>query len=131
VRPPAADAPRDRGSAVVEFVLVGALLLFLFGGVFQLGLVLHVRTVLTASAQEGARFAANADQTAADGAVVTREAIRDALGNDVAGRMTVTPETGSAAGAPVVVMRVSGPLPLFFLPLSPVTLTVTGRALQE
>ena len=111
--------------------MVTGLLLFLFGGVFQLGLVLHVRTVLTAAAQEGARHAANADQTAAAGAAVTRAAIRDALGAGTAGRMTVTPEAGTVEGAPVVVVRVSGPVPLFFVPLAPVTLTVTGRALQE
>lgn len=111
--------------------MVTGLLVFLFAGVFQLGLVLHVRTVLTASAQEGARFAANADQSPAAGAEVTRRAIRDALGTGVAARMTVTPEPGQAAGAPVVVMRVRGAVPLFFLPLAPVTLTVRGRALQE
>ena len=51
---------RDRGSAVVEFTLVGVLLTALFLALMQLGLALHVRNTLLASAAEGARFAAYA-----------------------------------------------------------------------
>ena len=43
---------------MVEFVLVGALLLFVTLGVIQVGFVLHARNVLAADAAEGARHAA-------------------------------------------------------------------------
>ena len=45
----------DDGSAVVDFTLVGILLTFLFLALLQLGLALHVRNTLVASAAEGAR----------------------------------------------------------------------------
>ena len=61
----------DRGSAVVEFVLVGTLLVALFLGVLQLGLYLHMRNVVVASLAEGAREAANADRDCADGTART------------------------------------------------------------
>ncbi|HET9944946.1 MAG TPA: TadE family protein, partial [Actinomycetes bacterium] len=75
---------RDDGSAVVEFVLVGVLLTALFLALVQLGLALHVRNTLQASAAEGARFAANADRTQADGEAVARELIRASLADGYA-----------------------------------------------
>jgi Flp pilus assembly protein TadG len=50
----------DRGSAVVEFVLVSLLIMLLLLAVLQVAVYVHVRNVVTASAQEGARYAANA-----------------------------------------------------------------------
>ncbi len=46
----AATRPGERGSAVAEFVMVSTLVLVLGMGVFQLGLVLHVRNTLIACA---------------------------------------------------------------------------------
>jgi len=47
----------DSGAAVVEFLLVSIVLIALLMGVVQVGLYLHVRNVVAASAAEGARFA--------------------------------------------------------------------------
>ena len=122
----------DRGSSVVEFTLVSVLVVGLFLGVLQVALVLHTRNVLISAAQEGARYAANADRGPADGAQRTRQAIGGALGSDVRDRMTVTPLPVDTSGpAPVVGMQVSGPVPVFFLPAGPVRLTVSGHALDE
>ena len=52
---------RERGGAVVEFVFVSVLVVVLLLAVLQVAVYVHVRNVVTASAQEGARFAANAD----------------------------------------------------------------------
>lgn len=52
----------DDGSSVVEFTLVSVLLVGLFLGILQVALVLHTRNVLVSAAQEGARYAANADR---------------------------------------------------------------------
>ena len=122
----------DAGSAVVDFTLVSVLVVALFLLVLQVGFVLHTRNVLISSAQEGARYAANADRTAAEGVARTRQAIADALSPAAAARMTVVPVSGgSAAGAPVVGIEVRGPLPLVFLPAGPLTITVRGHALDE
>jgi Flp pilus assembly protein TadG len=120
----------DVGSAVVEFVGVLALLLLLFLVVLQLGLVLHLRNVMAAAAAEGARYAANADRSDADGADRTRQAISTALSDQLAARMTVT--AGPDPTDPgVVEVTVSGPAPLLVPKLSPFRITVHGHALEE
>ena len=122
----------DDGAAVVEFTLVSILLVALFLLVLQVGLVLHTRNVLVAAAQEGARFAANADRTPLDGVARTRQAIAESLGRDVADRMAVTPlPPTTTAGAPVVGIAVSGPLPLVSSLVGPLSITVRGHALEE
>ena len=122
---------REDGSAVVDFVLVSVLVVVLFLVVLQVGLALHVRNVLVASAAE-ARYAANADRGAADGERRTRQAVASALSQRVADRMTYTvSEVIGPGGATVVEVRVHGPLPVVLLPAVPFTLTVRGHALEE
>lgn len=123
----------DRGAAVVEFTLVSIMLVTLFVMLMQVGLVLHTRNLMVAAAQEGARFAANADRTDAQGADRTREVLRDALGSDLVDRTAVTPlpRTETANGAPVVGIRVQGPLPFLFADIGPLEITVEGHALDE
>ncbi len=101
--------------------------------IMQVGLVLHTRNVMVSAAQEGARFAANADRTDAQGAERTRQALRDALGSDIVSRTEVTPlaRSSTANGAPVVGMRVHGPLPFLFADIGPLEITVEGHALDE
>jgi Flp pilus assembly protein TadG len=126
------DGAPDAGAAVVEFTLVSVLLVFLFLLIMQIGLVLHARNVLVSAAQDGARFAANADRSAQDGVARTTESISETLGAELAGRMVVTPLPASAAdGLPVVGIRVSGPLPFVFAPAGPLRITVEGHALEE
>ena len=118
----------DTGSAVVDFVLVGALTTLLAVSVLQLMLALHVRTTLIDCAAEGARYAALADRDPANGAERTRELIATALAasyaKDVRARATVVD------GLSVVEVQVTAPLPLLGL-LGPTTLAVTGHALEE
>jgi len=123
----------DRGAAVVEFTLVSILLVSLFLMIMQVGLVLHTRNVMVSAAQEGARFAANADRSAADGIARTQDALRESLGSDIVARTAVTqaPRTTTASGAPVVGIRVEGPLPFLFAAVGPLEITVEGHALDE
>src|SRR4051812_34016813 len=122
----------DRGSAPVEFVLVGALLTFLFLLVLQVGFVLHARNVLVASAAEGARYAANADRSAGDGAQRAHEFVAESLSGAVADRISyAAQQTTGPGGVPVVEVTISGPLPLVLLPAGPLHLTVTGHAIDE
>ena len=127
-RRPAADT----GSAVVDFVLVSALLLVVFLAVAQLGVVLHVRDVLVAAAAEGARHGANADRTPEEGVERTRQVVAEALSPEraadleVSARAPLTPE-----GLATLEIEVTTPLPVVFLPVGPLRLTVRGHALQE
>ncbi len=119
----------DSGSAVVDFTLVGILLTFLFLALLQLGLALHVRNTLVASAAEGARWGANADRTPADGAAVTRQLIRDSLADSFADDVTSDLET--VDGVTTVVIRVQARLPVLGLLGPPRAISVRGHAMQE
>ena len=122
----------DDGAAVVDFVLVSVLLVTLFLLVFQVGVTLHVRNVLVASAAEGARYAANADRTPEEGAARAKQVIAEALGQRVAGSITCVPVDGEELdGQPLVDVRCSGPVPLVFLPTGAFDLTVHGHAVEE
>ena len=122
---------RDRGSSTVEFTLVSVLLVGLFLAVLQLGFVHHTRNVLVASAQEGARYGANADRGAADARARTRDVVAAALSPTVAGRMSYDAEQVLRGGVAMIEVTVRGPLPLVFLPAGPLSLTVQGHALEE
>jgi Flp pilus assembly protein TadG len=122
---------RDRGSSTVEFVLVSVLVLGLFLLVLQVAFVVHTRNVLVASAQDGARYGANADRVAGDARERTRAVIADALSQGAADRMDVTAEQVVIGGRTTVRVTVSGPLPVVFLPAGPLSITVRGHALEE
>ena len=120
---------RDDGSAVVDFVLVGALTTLLFAAVLQLVLVLHVRATLVDCAAEGARYGALDGAAPGDGARRARELIASALAPGFAD--DVRAETTVVDGLPVVRVEVTAPLPLVGLLGPSGTLTVDGHALQE
>ncbi|MCW2723407.1 MAG: pilus assembly protein TadE [Frankiales bacterium] len=127
---PTGSAGDEAGAAVVEFVGVLFLLLTLFLVVLQVGLTLHVRNVLIASAAEGARYAANADRTDAEGAERAREAAASALSGQLAARLRVAAEP-DPTGPGVVQVTITAPVPLVVPLVSPFSLTVHGHALEE
>ncbi|MHB2023497.1 MAG: TadE/TadG family type IV pilus assembly protein [Mycobacteriales bacterium] len=120
---------RDRGSAPVDFVLVGLLVTLLFCGLLQLGFDLHIRNVLAACAADGARVGADANETPALGAAYANQLITQAVGARYA-RAVAMPDA-QVDGAAVVTILVRARLPLLvdFLPAA--TVTVRGRALAE
>lgn len=120
---------RDRGSAAVEFVLVGALTTIVFAGVLQLALALHVRTTLIDCAAEGAHQAALVGNTLPDGVARTEDLITTALAPDFA--RDVTARRLVVDGVPVVEVTVTAPLPVAGLLGPGGRLSVTGRALDE
>jgi Flp pilus assembly protein TadG len=119
----------DRGSAPVEFVLVGTLLTLLALSVLQVALSSHVRSTLIDAAAEGARHASLADSTLAAGIERTRDLITTALGPTYA--RSIEAATSDYAGAPVVVVTVRAPLPLLGMVGITDALEVTGRAAIE
>lgn len=123
-------ALRDEGgSAVVEFSLVGVLVVALFLGLVQLGIALHVRTTLVACAADGARFAANADRSPDEGAARARELISRSLSPRFAQDVSAGYE--QVAGAPTIVVEVRTALPVIGLLGPPRSLVVRGHALEE
>ncbi len=119
----------DRGSAPVEFVLVGVLLTMLTLSVLQVAFALHIRTTLIDAAAEGARHAALADSDLRAGVDRTRELISTALGEGYA--QSISAGTGAFGGHPVVVITVTAPLPLIGMAGLPEALEVSGRAALE
>jgi Flp pilus assembly protein TadG len=119
----------DAGSAVVEFVLVGALLTLLTLSVIQLGLALLIRNTVLDAASEGARYGALADNTIGDGVGRTRDLISTALGPAYARDITVS--LGSYDGYPADIVTVKTPLPLIGLVGIPNGLEVSGHAAIE
>ena len=122
----------DGGAAVVEFVLVGVLVVALFLGVLQVGLYLHLRNVVTASVAEGAREAANADRGCADGAARAYDLIRRSVGRRVADGLDLSGcEVVVRDGVALVRLRARGPLPLLFPPIGSITVDATAHAVEE
>jgi len=123
------DLRQDRGSAVVDFVLVSALLVVLVLAVAQLALAMHVRNTLIAAASEGARYGADADRTPADGAERTRDLIASSLSSRFNG--DVSADYDEVDGVPVVTVTVRTRLPLVGWLGPPRGLVVTGHAYAE
>ena len=119
----------DRGSAIAEFVMVGALLTVLTLSVLQLGLALHIRNTVQDAAAEGARYGALADNTPADGVRRTRDLIDLAIGDDYAQNVSV--HGGSWMGHPAVTITVRTRLPLVGLVGIDGVLEVSGHAAVE
>ncbi|MCL2614714.1 MAG: pilus assembly protein [Nocardioidaceae bacterium] len=119
----------QRGSAVVDFVLVLVVMVPLFVGLVQVALVLHVRNSLAAAAAEGARLAATVDSSPADGVSRTRAQIAESAG----GRFvtSVTPRHVLVDGAPAVEIVVHAVVPALGLGGPGVAFDVSGRAVEE
>lgn len=119
----------ERGSAVVEFVLVGTLLTALTLGVIQVGIGIYIRNVLHDAAVEGAHYGALADTAVSEGAIRTQMVIERAIGSSYAGDVAARPST--ALGYPTVEVRVRAALPVFGLIGIPGWLEVSAHAPVE
>jgi Flp pilus assembly protein TadG len=127
---PAVRRPRpQRGSAVVDFVLVLLVITPLFLGILQVALVLMVRNTLASAASEGARYAATLDRGPADGVARTRQQVDRAISGRFA-RDIVAQEV-MVDGAPGVQVTVHATVPALGLGGPAVSLDVTGHAIEE
>lgn len=136
------DRRSDDGSAVVDFVLVTLILVPLFVAILQLGLALYVRNTLAACAQDGARYAADADIVAQGSAAVSaaatdtttsciEQSLSSRFAQSVIGGSQTLPDAGGGQ-LQVVEVRVSSPVPVFgFFGLGIGALHVQGDAMQE
>lgn len=122
-------ADPERGSAVAETVLVGALVVVLVLGVVQLAYALWVRTVLIDAAAEGARYAALLDGDLASGEERARQIAATGVTDTYVDASSASIDR--EAGYDVVVVELVAPVPVLG-PLGPTgTMTVSGRAVVE
>ncbi|MGJ9413426.1 TadE family protein [Aeromicrobium sp. CF4.19] len=119
----------ERGSAVVDYVLVMMLLVPLVLGIIQLGLVLHVRNTLTAAASDGARAAAPLEARPEDAADRARDLVRTTLADRYAGDIRV--QSTDVGGSPAVLVRIRAEVPALGLFGPAVPLEARGRAIRE
>jgi Flp pilus assembly protein TadG len=131
-----AERPRlrdERGNAVVDFVLVGVLVVALLMAVLQVAVYVHLRNVVVASAQEGARYAADADVAVEAGAGRTLEVVGRATSARTAeGLRCTSAQEVDGSGLALVVVRCTGAVPSLFAALgSLLPLEATGRAVEE
>ena len=119
----------ERGSAVVDFLLVSLLVTVLTLGVVQLALTLHVRNILIDSAAEGARYAALDGHELRHGEARTRALISAALPDAYA--QQVQAATLTHEGVSLVQVQVRGPVPVLGLLGPGGVIDVTGRAVAE
>jgi hypothetical protein len=117
----------DRGSVVVEFVLVSVVAVVMAMALAQLSLFLWERNAVMGSLSEGVRVAATEGRTVADGRRVAIELLRRSAGGRVA---RAVPIEGVDAGG-VVVLRAEGSLPSFIPGLPGLPVRMTARMHKE
>jgi Flp pilus assembly protein TadG len=130
----AADADAERGSAVIEFVMVSLLLALLLFGVVQVAAVFYVRSVVAAAASDGARYGANSGVDPAAGGPRARQLIARGLSDSLAGGFDCVggQESDPVSGTAVATVRCQGRLRSVFLPLGALFETgATGQSLRE
>lgn len=119
----------ESGAAVVDFVLVLVVLVPVFLGILQVGLVLFVRNTLASAASEGARYAATADRGPADGVERTRAQLAGVVSGRFADDIAV--QQVLVDGSPGVAVTVRASVPALGLGGPSVDLSVVGRAVEE
>jgi Flp pilus assembly protein TadG len=119
----------ERGSAVVDFVLVATILVPFFLGILQVGLFLYVRNTVTAAASEGAHYAAVLDRTPTDGEARTRELISGVVTDGLVD--SVSAEQIDLDGQPGIEVTVDAHMPPLGLWGPGISFTVEGHAVKE
>jgi TadE-like protein len=114
-------------------VLVSVLIMVLLLAVLQVAVYVHVRNVVVTSAQEGARYAADADVPSTDGAPRTVQIVGRATSVRTADGLRCTSgEEPDPTGLTLVVVHCTGSVPTLLAPLGNLLpLSATGRAIKE
>jgi Flp pilus assembly protein TadG len=125
---------RERGAAVVDFAMVSVLLIFVLFAVLQVAVYFYVRNIASASAANGARYAASSNVPVADGGPHANHLLSEAAASSVSRGVTCTgsADVDPATGLQLAVVRCRGHLRSTFLPIGPmVTIDVRSSALKE
>jgi len=127
-------ADGDEGAAVVDFVLISVLLIFLLFAVLQVAVYFYARNVAAASAADAARYAAAEHVAVAEGGQRATKLVHQGLDEaDASGiHCTSRPGRDARSGLPVTTVHCSGRIRLLFSPLKmPLTIDVTSSVLRE
>ena len=119
----------ESGSAVFDFVMVGALVIVVFVALLQVALGVYARNVLTDAAGDGARRAALVGGTEAEARRRVQTLSDAALRRGYVD--TVTVSRVPSGDLTIVQVTVKAPFPVLGLLGPGGTLTVTGRAVDE
>jgi hypothetical protein len=118
----------ERGNASVEFALVAPLLMLVALAVLQLILAIHVRTVITSAAIEGARVAALVDGDLNRAESRTRSILESNIAGTAVQSIRASRVTEGANEMFAVVVETELPLLGFY---GPTSMKLTGHALAE
>jgi hypothetical protein len=119
----------ERGSAPVEFVMVGVVLVAVALTVIQIAFVSHIRAVAIDSAIAGAAHAALADTD--DSAGVTRATALVSRGVAASLVRSVSVASGEVEGKPIASITIRLGVPIIGPWLTVAEIDVTGRAFRE
>lgn len=125
---------RDSGAAVVDFVMMSVLLLFLLFAVLQVAVYFYARNIAAASTADAARYAAAEGVDPRAGGPRAQALIEHGLDSRDARALRCAGAAGRDApsGLPVTTVRCQGRVRLLFLPLAvPLTIDVTSSVLRE
>ena len=122
-------AQSESGSAVVDFVLVGALVITVFVALLQVALGVYARNVLTDAAGDGARRAALVGGTEAEARQRVQTLSEAALRRGYVD--TVSVARVPSGDLSIVEVTVTAPFPVLGLFGPAGTLTVKGHAVDE
>ena len=118
----------EDGNASVEFALVAPLLMLVALAVLQLMLAIHVRSVVTSAAIEGARVAALADGDLARAESRTRSILESNIAGAAVHSITASQVTEGENEMFAMVVETELPLLGFY---GPTSMKLTGHALAE
>lgn len=110
------------------------LLVFLLFAVLQIAALFYVRSIVAASAADGARYAANANVGPAEGAARATAQIRNGLNSQIADDVPCTGSitTDPASGLRLSSVRCTGSIRSLLLPIAAlVGIDVQSRSLEE
>ncbi len=119
----------ERGSAPVEFMLVGVLLAAVAVTVLQIAFFAHIRAVAIDSAIAGAAHAALADTTDSEGVIRATTLVSSGVAASLVQSVTVAP--GELNGKPIVSITIELGVPMIGPWLILAETDVTGRAFRE
>ena len=118
----------EEGNASVEFSLVAPLLMLVALAVLQLMLAIHVRSVVTSAAIEGARVAALVDGDLARAESRTRSILESNIAGAAVQSITASQVTEGENEMFAMVVETELPLIGFY---GPTSMKLTGHALAE
>jgi Flp pilus assembly protein TadG len=132
-RPLRAGTSREDGSAVVEFVMIAVLLMFLLFAVLQVAVYFYVRNIVQASAAAGARYAANEGIDYGEGGTRAMNLVRQGSSPTIARSLPCQGRAGTdVSGVRLAVVHCGGHVKSIFLPLGRVLkIDVAARVLKE